>query len=171
MPTSEADWHALLATEVRRSARLWFRLAHNVLHDPAAAEDVCQHALLKGWEQRDRLREGPALRSWLTRVVVNESLRILRRRNVERRGLRLAGTAQAAAGAAVSSDLRESVLLALEQLPERSKAVVMLRLMQQLSGNETAELLGLSAGEVSRQLHAGMEQLRSLLDDWNTIAG
>ncbi len=167
----EADWHAVLAAEVRRSARLLFRLAYNVLRDRAAAEDACQHALLKAWEERERLRDPPVLRSWLARVVVNESLRLVRRRNVERKSLQLAGgAARAVAGASVESDVRESVLLALEQLPERSKAVVTLRVMQGLSGNETAELLGLSAGEVSRQLHAGMEQLRALLDDWDADA-
>ncbi len=174
VPRIETDWHAVLAAEVRRSARLLFRLAHNALRDRAAAEDACQYALLKAWEQRGRLRDPPALRSWLARVVVNESLRLVRRRAVERKGLPLAAGAAAGAegssGPSLASDVGESVRLALEQLPERSKAVVMLRVMQGLSGNETAELLGLSVGEVSRQLHAGMEQLRALLDDWRTSA-
>ena len=63
-------------------------------------------------------------------------------------------------------DMREAVVQAMDRLPETARTVVALRLMQGMSGNEVKDLLGCSASEVSRQLHAGMEQLRGLLAEF-----
>ena len=59
-------------------------------------------------------------------------------------------------------------MLAMDRLPETARMVVALRVMHGLSGNEVKDLLGCSAGEVSRQLHRGMEQLRGLLAEFQT---
>src|SRR4051812_44720395 len=71
---ARADWHQLLADQVRQNGRFFFRLAHNVLRDAQLAEDVCQQALLRAWEERDRIQPGPTLKAWLARTVVNNSL-------------------------------------------------------------------------------------------------
>ena len=60
-------------------------------------------------------------------------------------------------------ELRESVLAGLAQVDERVRTVVVMRMMEGLSGNEVAEILGCSAAEVSRRLHEGMDRLRELL--------
>ena len=143
-----------------------YRLAFGVLRDGAAAEDVCQQALLKAWERRGSLRDAAALRAWLARVVVTESLYARRRRGIERRVLARQWQPAEADGARPSGEMRESVLAAMEKLPEQARLVVALRLMQGLSGNEAKELLGCSSGEVSKQLHRGMDLLRELLADW-----
>jgi RNA polymerase sigma-70 factor, ECF subfamily len=147
---------------------MMFRIAIGVLRDRDAAEDVCQQALLQLWRQNGALRDPSAAGSWLAKAVMNESLQVLRRRQIERRAL-VEHTHQAAAAperAVHDPAMRESVLLALEKLPEMPRLVVTLRIMQGMSGNEVSELLGCSAGEVSRQLHRGMEQLRGLLVEW-----
>jgi len=56
---------------------------------------------------------------------------------------------------------------ALATLPEALREVLVLRMMQGISGNEVAELLGISAAEVSRRLHAGMQRLREFLGESN----
>jgi RNA polymerase sigma factor (sigma-70 family) len=66
---------------------------------------------------------------------------------------------------------REMVIGALEKLPDTTRMVVTLRIMQQFSGNEVKELLGCSASEVSRRLHEGMELLRNLLAEQNLSGG
>jgi RNA polymerase sigma-70 factor (ECF subfamily) len=170
-------WGALLSEQIRQHGRLFYRLAYGVLGDAGAAEDACQQALLKAWEQRDRVQAqqgGAALRGWLARVVVNESLQAARRRKTELRANAARTQADAAAPAPAprheQADLRKAVLAALEHLPETPRLVVALRVMQDMSGNEVKDLLGCSAAEVSRQLHHGMELLRPLLADWKTSA-
>ncbi len=148
-----------------------FRLAWGILRDTHAAEDACQQAFVRASQPQGQAPDPARLRPWLAKVVVNESLQTLRRRKLEQR---LRGPSPALSHSGVAADesraardanpfLRETVLAALEQLPEPSRLVVLLRIMHGWSGNAVKELLGCSAAEVSRRLYAGMEQLRSLL--------
>ena len=174
MTEANPDWQAVLAGEVRLRARLLFELAYDILRNTAASEDVCQHAFMKAWQLRHEIRDPQALRGWLARVVVNESLRVLRRQKLERREMtyrteqgRASASAEAAGGLPTDpAQVRESVLLALEQLPERTRAIVVLRIMHGMAGTDVKDLVGCGAAEVSRQLHAGMSRLRELLTDW-----
>lgn len=163
----DETWGALLGERVREDGRLYFRLAFGVLRDAHAAEEVCQQAMLKAWDQRDRIEQAK-LRAWLARVVVNESLYVARRRKVEQKSV--AAQADRGAKPALAPDdalaTREAVVRAMDRLPEMARTVVALRVMQGISGNEVKDLLGCSAAEVSRQLHAGMEQLRGLLAEF-----
>lgn len=163
----DESWGALLAERARADGRLYFRLAYGVLRDPHGAEEACQQAMLKAWDQRDRI-EPAKLRAWLARVVVNESLYVARRRKVEQRSTATQAYRDADPGPAPLDALatREAVMLAMDRLPETTRTVVALRVMHGLSGNEVKDLLGCSAGEVSRQLHGGMEQLRGLLAEF-----
>src|SRR5687767_8933792 len=140
---SDRAWRDLLAEQVRQHARLWFRLAYDILHDAHAAEDVCQQALLRAWTSRDRLRDAGQLRAWISRTVVNESLQVLRRRRVEerardrqRRGDVLNDPPDDPLAA------REAVVMGLSALPEQVRAVVALRIMEGMSGNDVKEKIG-----------------------------
>jgi RNA polymerase sigma-70 factor, ECF subfamily len=157
-------WEALIAEQVRLHGRLLFRLAFKVLRHNAKAEDVCQQVLLKALQMQQHIRDPQALRGWLARAAVNESLTMLRREGCDRRarGMKaLKPPTSPEAGDAAAS--RAAVDAALQDLPELTQAVVVLRLMQGMSGNEVKDLLGMSASDVSRRLHAGMDVLRERL--------
>jgi RNA polymerase sigma-70 factor, ECF subfamily len=159
-------WRQLLTEQIRLHSRLFLRLAWGVLHDSHAAQDVCQLALLKAWQQRDRMHNAVRTKAWLARVVVNESLQLMRRRKLEQRvHSEIGQMAEHADGSSTSPVLRSMLEEALVSLPEPVRLVVVLRIMDGLSGNEVSELLGCSPSEVSRRLHAGLERLRGLLVD------
>jgi RNA polymerase sigma-70 factor (ECF subfamily) len=158
------DAEAMLITQVKSNSRLFFRLAYGVVRDVQAAEDVCQQAFLQAWQLRDRLREPSALRAWLCKVVINEGLRVVRRSKVEERAKdRCAGPGGASMEPCDQAEFRARFQDALGQLPEQTRMVVVLRLVEGMSGNEVKSLLGCSASEVSRRLHQGMELLRTAL--------
>jgi RNA polymerase sigma-70 factor (ECF subfamily) len=161
-------WNQLLADQVRRHSRLFFSLAYDVLGDVQAAEDACQQALLKAWEQRDGIRDAASLKAWLVRVVVNESLQGARRRKAEGK-LRSAYPNTRGPGIVASdrAEIHEEVMRSLEELGEETRLVTFLRLVEGMSGNEVKGLLGCSASEVSRRLHQGLEHLRQHLADLN----
>ena len=159
-----AAWRQGLAQSCAAHGAFLFRLAYGILRDTHAAEDACQEAFARVCGTAPPPADPDRLRPWLAKVVVNESLARLRRAKIERR-LREQSVRVATTDAAHPPDpfLRQTVLAALEQLPEPSRLVVLLRIMHGWSGNEVRELLGCSAAEVSRRLYAGMEQLRGLL--------
>jgi RNA polymerase sigma-70 factor (ECF subfamily) len=151
---------------IRQHARLWFRLAYDVLRDVHASEDVCQQAIVKVYENREQLREARQLRAWMARVVINESLLLLRKRQTERRALDHRAMTQAMVQMPDDSLLiRDQVASALSTLSEPVRVVVVLRVMEGMSGNDVKELLGYSAVQVSRLLHEGLEQLRQVLGE------
>jgi RNA polymerase sigma factor (sigma-70 family) len=168
-PDDTAGWQSLLAGQVEANGRLCFRVAFGVLGQAAAAEDACQQAFLKAWESREKIQDAAALRAWLLRVVVNEALQALRRSKTERRVLNDQIERRAGEPAVANqNDMRESILLALAGLPEPTRTIVVMRLMDGRSGNEVKEFLGCSASEVSRRLHDGIAMLRGSLAEWAT---
>src|SRR5438093_398850 len=69
---SEVTWEILLSEQIRQNGRLFYQLAYRILRDGGAAEDVCQQAFLRAWEEREKIDGGgQALKSWLARTVVN----------------------------------------------------------------------------------------------------
>ncbi len=168
-PWRDEWWRQVLTEQIRQHARLYFRLAWGILRDPAGAEDVCQQAFLKAWSQRAEIADVRSLRAWLARVIVNESLQAQRRQKIEQRGIRarVALVPREQEPSSEDADRREAVLTAMQELPEETRLIVALRVMQGLTGNQVKDLLGCGATEVSRQLHAGMQRLRELLAEWN----
>lgn len=143
-----------------------------ILRDKAAAEDACQQALYKAWNQPPILEDRSNLQAWMHRVVINECLAVMRRRAVERRALAVRGAnrrEEQAPDEAMS--LREAVLGAVAQLEEPTRTIVVMRIIEERSGKDVMGFLGCSASEVSRRLHDGMEQLRPMLADWHGAKG
>jgi RNA polymerase sigma-70 factor (ECF subfamily) len=164
----EVSWDLLLAEQLRHNGRLYFRLAHNILRDTSMSEDMCQQALLRAWEQRDRLDPSPlSLKGWLARTVVNNSLQVLRRGKIEQRVVAAQATkpAQESHDGHATAETREAILAAVARLPEETRLVVAMRLLEGMSGMQVKELLGCSSAEVSRQLHRGMDELRRVLGE------
>lgn len=141
-----------------------FKIARRIVGDAASAEDVCQQVYLKALNARDRIQDPALLAGWLTRVVINESLDVLRVRKRQRKAYEARGEV-GWAGPSPASDqesveLREHVASLLERLDEPVRTVVVMRTMQGMSGNEVKRTLGCSAALVSRRLHQGLDQLR-----------
>lgn len=164
-------WRARLVEQARACSSLLFSLSYKVLGDKSAAEDACQKTILKAWEQRQQIADPERLRGWLAKTVINESLAILRRRKVESRVLKLAAVGAAAhtsvESVAENLDLRQAVVIALNDLQDDERAAVALRIMQGISTKDASVLLGVSNGQVSKLLHRGMERLRQILAEWD----
>jgi RNA polymerase sigma-70 factor (ECF subfamily) len=171
--SSTTRMEALLAGQMAARGHFLFRVAYNILRDDSEAEDVCQQAFMKAWEYQDRFRAYEALGSWLTQTVVNESLALHRRKKTESRALEHHSQDHATwdEPAADNQEQREMVLLEVARLAEPVRLIVVLRLLEGMSGNQVAELLECTAVEVSRRLHQGMEILRGKLTQRHANTG
>ncbi len=65
-------------------------------------------------------------------------------------------------------DLRDALVRALQQLPPRQRAVIVLRYWEQLTETEAAELLGCTVGTVKSTTSKGLHRLRALAANWNS---
>ncbi|HEX6363371.1 MAG TPA: RNA polymerase sigma factor [Albitalea sp.] len=155
---------------MRRYNRRLFRLARATLRDDAEAEDALQEAYLAAHRAIGGFRGEASLATWLSRLVLNECLgrlrRHARRRNVvpivpldaevEREVLMTeahdAGAPDMAAGRA---EMRELLERKLDELPEDFRTVFVLRAVEELTVEETAQVLGIPEATVrSRHFRA-----------------
>lgn len=150
---------------------LALRVAYLVVRDPNEAEDVTQEALVKAYLALPRFRKGSPLRPWLLRIVRNEALNRLRgtkRRN--RLDVRVSldpgsgGAAPSPEAEIVTNEDRQRLLVAIEDLPDRYRAVVTHRYLLDLSEGETAAVLGIPVGTVKSRTSRAMKRLRDHLE-------
>lgn len=154
-------------------------VARRFLRSEEDARDALQDAFLSAFRSIERFEGNARLSTWLHRIVVNASLMKLRtrRRKPEQPidellpGFLEDGHMQAPASpwraveldGAERSQLRELLLRSIDELPEGYRNVLMLRDIEELDTEETAEIMGMTPGAVKTRLHRARQALRSLL--------
>ena len=158
---------------MRRHNRAMYRTARAILRDDAEAEDAVQEAWLRAFNSLAGFRAESALATWLIRIAANEAL--MKRRQAVRRAQVVpidstTGGESAREEAAMPEDgpertaLRGEILRFLEAridaLPDLYRAVFMLRAVQELSVEETAEVLELPEATVRTRFFRARALLR-----------
>lgn len=143
------------------------RTAFGLVGDWALAEQLVQDAFLRVWRRWGWLRDPQAAPAYLHRTVVNLARGAVRRRVSERRALARGGFEVGDESLQNVDEPHVGVALrqAIETLPYRKRACVVLRYLAGLSEAETADALGVSVGTVKSQTHKALRQLRELLDE------
>lgn len=167
---------------VERYGRRLFAFGVQMCGHHEDAEDVFQETLLRAFRSLASVRDPGAVRTWLYRVVANQCL-MMRRKHRPERNLPLdmavpclgetkdcveipPGLLRAAElpeDAAVRSELREELEAALQALPKTLRIVLLLREMEGLTTQETAEVLNLGESAVKMRLSRARTQLRDAL--------
>mgnify|MGYP002152565547 CR=1 FL=1 len=140
------------------------RYATRLVGNPTAAEDVVQNAfvtLIRRW--RDDPSPSPQISAWLYRVTHNEAVDYLRKES-RRRELHVRHAEEQEASRSphpdrTVSDRAADATHALNQLDERERLLVVLKVYEQKSYKEIAEIAGLSVGNVGYILHQAMKKM------------
>jgi RNA polymerase sigma-70 factor (sigma-E family) len=130
--------------------------------DVETAQELTQDALVKVCQHWRKVRRMDEPAAWVTRVAVNLALSHHRRSAVRRRHAAVTGRQQARVDPADATD-GWVVRAALANLPERRRTALVLRYFEDLSVEQTAEIMGISASAVKKLTARGVEQLRGLL--------
>ena len=162
---------------VRRYNTRLYRVGMAYLRDHAQTEDAMQNAYLKAFLNLNRFRGGSAFATWLTRIMINECLMMLRSRkrfvmeNIDDGDVRIdhESFATPAADPVHAQEIKAVLEAAVQTLPRAHRAVYLLREMQHLSTAETAQCLGISRENVKVSLHRAREGLKVQL--MNSTAG
>lgn len=138
-----------------------YRVARSVVRDPGLAEDVTQETLIRAWQRADSYRGDAPLRHWLLRIAHNVAVSTLRASREEATDPRRLSGEEAVAPDRVVED-RMLVDEALARLDPLSRAVVVLREVEQLSYAEIREVLQVSLPTVKTRLFRARAQLREI---------
>lgn len=125
----------------------------------ADAEDLVQAALASTYLAWDKINDRAALDAYVRRAMVNTHISWWRRRKLDEYPTDELPEL-AVADHARDSDLAEVVRRALDRLPERMRAAVMLRYFEDMTEPEIAALLGVSLGTVKSTVSRAVAKLR-----------
>lgn len=134
------------------------RLAYLLTGDRAAAEDVAQEAFLRVASRLGALRDERAFGAYLHRAVVNRVRNRARRLTLERTHLRPAPEPVVELPDVAT---RDRLWQALQRLPHRQRAALVLRFYLDLSEADTAARLGCRPGTVKSSVARGLAALRT----------
>jgi RNA polymerase sigma-70 factor, ECF subfamily len=170
------DVHAF-ETLVNKYDRQIFRIAQHITQNREDAQDVVQDAFLKAYEKLDQFQGNSKFYTWLVRIAVNESLMRLRKRRTGKM-VSIDDDIETEEGSVPrdladwspnpeqnysQSELAEILRKTIQGLPHGFRIVFVLRDVDGLSTEETAETLGLSIPAVKSRLLRARLQLRERL--------
>ncbi|QND65440.1 RNA polymerase sigma factor [Mesorhizobium loti] len=151
-----------------------YRIARGVVRNDSEAEDIVQEAYVKAFAHLDAFRGDSSLATWLSRIVINEALGRLRKR---RRTVALPENPQAEIirfplnpsddpeRTMAQRQILQLVERATDSLPDVYRTVFVARVIEGLSIEETADLLGVRPQTVKTRLHRARTLVRKALDD------
>lgn len=168
------EGQAFRAIMTRYNQRL-YRLARGIVGRASEAEDVVQEAYVRAFRNLETFRGDSALSTWLSRIVINEALGRLRKAKREGKVMDLETVqAEIIQFPGNASDDPERTMAqrqilhlveeATDKLPAAFRSVFVARVIEGLSMEETAELLGIKPQTVKTRLHRARQMVRQELD-------
>lgn len=153
---------------VERYQNAVYNLAYRMLGSPEEAEDAAQEIFVRIYRQLARYDPGRKFSTWVLTIATNYCIDQLRRRRMQFVPLEnIIPWARAREtgpeGEALDREARDEVQRLLRDLPEKYRAVLVLRYWQDLSCAEIADVLKLPEGTVKTQLHRARKALGQLL--------
>jgi RNA polymerase sigma-70 factor (ECF subfamily) len=171
---------AAFETLVKRYDRKLLRIAQNVMHNREDAEEAVQETFLKAYQHLGQFREDAKFSTWLIRIAMNQSLMMLRKQRSSREvsldkdfqseerslPIDVADWAPNPEQLYGAGELREILRNALKQLHPRLRVVFVLRDMEGISLQQTAEALKVSVAAVKARSWRARKQLRERLSKY-----
>jgi RNA polymerase sigma-70 factor, ECF subfamily len=172
------DQAAFEALMRRHNGRL-FRVARAILKDDSEAEDALQDAYLDAYRRIGDFRGESQLATWLTRIVINQALMRLRRQKRDRVVVPF-GTGRGSDGqrpearmadektespteATMRAEVRRMLERRIDELPVAFRTVFVMREVEDLTVEETADCLSIPAATVRTRLFRARALLREAL--------
>jgi RNA polymerase sigma-70 factor (sigma-E family) len=136
------------------------RLAYLLVGDANAAQDIAQEAFVRVGPRLRRLRDSEKARFYLRTTVINLCRAHWRRRDREHPQRDMGSWLSVQEDHGPRVDQRDEMLAALQRLPVRQRAAVVLRYYEDLSEHQTADLLGCPVGTVKSSVARALQTLR-----------
>lgn len=162
---------------IRPYERSVYLMALSYMKNKADAEDIAQEAFVKAFRNLSSFRAEAKFSTWLISITLNEARSRLRRHSViriesldepadENGGVSpalLRDWREIPSEAVERAEVRNLIEQAVESLPEMYREVFLLRDVQELNVNETAETLGINIPNVKVRLHRARMMLQKQL--------
>jgi RNA polymerase sigma-70 factor (ECF subfamily) len=169
---------------MRRTSGSSFKLAMSILRDRQEAEDEVQNSYLNAWRHVKQFQREAKFSTWMSRIVANHCLMRLRKargaafvylddagEDRGRRPLEVADNRPTPEGSLSGKELSALMQREIARLPPILRGVLVLRDVEELSTDEAASRLGISASAVKARLLRARVELRSRLENYYSGPG
>ena len=152
--------------------RFIFRFLYGMVGEHSLAEDLTQETFMRAYGSMDKLRGESKLSTWLCGIAKNVALNSLRQRKRELSNIDMDdqaaanlrdSEATAPGDHLLNQELRKVIHGALQKLDTDKRMVFVLKLLQQKSYDEIAEITGFSIPKLKTDLHRAKAEMRSLM--------
>jgi RNA polymerase sigma-70 factor, ECF subfamily len=178
--TARGD-HAAFEVLMRRYNSKLFRVARAILKDDTEAEDALQDAYLQAYRRIDEFRGEAQLSTWLTRIVVNQSLMQLRKQKRHRVVVPFSARSgsqtddqeiadvpdkqtESPSNAVLRAEVRRTLERRIDELPVAFRTVFVMREVEDMTVQETAACLSIPESTVRTRLFRARAMLRQSLE-------
>ena len=161
---------------IRKHNQRLFRIARAILRDDAEAEDVVQEVYIKAFTRLDDFDDIQGLSPWLSRVTANQAIDRLRKTKraahlindfyellgggSETSSTQIARNAVTPERQAAMSQIRTLLEREIDKLPDGFREVFVLRVIEEMSVEETSDVLQIPAATVKSRLHRARTKLQ-----------
>lgn len=168
------DREQALGELVTRYRQEIFDLCARVSGSRTEAEDLAQETFIRAYENLSGYRGDAAPRSWLYRIAINRSITFTRR--LKRWRMKRSGdeelfpelpelATESAERITENRDLAKRAHRILQDVSDRQRTAVILRVVRDLPYEEVAEIMGISVGAAKANVHHGLKKVREALGE------
>ena len=162
----EKDLYEILIEYILEDQNRFYRLAYSYVQNKDDALDIVQNAICRALERYETLRDAGAVRAWFYRILVNESLAMLRKRKevpLPDDGIG-AEILYHEKGYDIQDDLYEQI----NRLNEEVQTVIKLRFYEELTLQEIAQITETNLNTVKARLYRGLKTLKQNIQEVDT---
>jgi RNA polymerase sigma factor (sigma-70 family) len=151
-----------------------YRISKGYIKDEAEIEDIMQDAYVKGFQNLVKFEGRSQFGTWITRILINECLQHVKKlnkkelfENSEENSVTMNNITdhQNPETKTLNKELKQVLEQKIEALPEKYKLVFLMREVEQMSIEETSQVLELSIANVKIRLNRAKAMLRESLSD------
>jgi RNA polymerase sigma-70 factor (ECF subfamily) len=175
---------------LRRHQGPLYNFALRQLRNPTAAEEVVQEAFVRVVQNAAEFKHEARFTTWLYTIARNLCIDQIRKQALRRHpsldqpqaaksgdegegpllGEQLSDGRASVERAAVSTEIRERVVLAIDRLPDEQREVFLMREISNLPFKEIAEIMGVSENTVKSRMRYALERLQAALSEFEEYA-
>lgn len=138
-----------------------YAVCWRLLADQTQAEDACQEAFVRAWQQLPSFRGDSSFSTWLHTISSRAAVDLWRKNKV----LRLVTSDEVEQSFEQVEPVCKSIEQAIARLPAQARAVFVLFAIEGYQHDEIAELLGIAEGSSKAQYHRARHLLKGWIDE------
>jgi RNA polymerase sigma-70 factor (ECF subfamily) len=165
----KAGHHEAFNALVRRWQKKTYNYAYRYSNDRIFAEEVVQKTFVHVYEKIDQLRDINKFKSWFYRILNNECFsegrRLKRRKDVFTNSSELPTITDRVNPESIyqKEEKCKYVLMALQQIPEEQRQVIIMKEYEGLKFREIADVLGQSENTIKSRMYYGLDAMKKIL--------